>query len=476
VCRTLNAALLFLSPVFLVRLLDTTAYGQFREFLLYAYLCVNLIGWGIQRNLLYFIPRYPEREKQAVSNTALSLFVVTLLGCAIVYFGRGLILAKTSFDFSLPLTLFIFCYLNLDLFESYWLAKKRSDYVLYFTITYSVMRVGAAVVAAWLTTSVTVVVWCLVLVEASKLLVMAVFVIRTRLLTRHISIRLLGEQLRFFAPLGLATAVLFANRQLGALSVSFLYGIEALAVYMIGSVNIPVVNIVRSAITDVVFPEMAERGRRRIHEGLLIWKRANVLCLFLIFPLFVLLLYYSRLVVETLFTQQYAGSVPVFQVYLLYLLRQTVELGSPLRAANANRHFAVGNIISSVVNIGLLLVLIKPLGLIGAAVAFIAADLALSFYVVNRTLHVYAIRLAELFFWRKIGAAMLVGVLCVPVLLVGDLVGLPEIVRACVFGCIYIGVYVLVLSRCHIEEIDLLLSHLAGMIRRGRGGDTNGAT
>jgi O-antigen/teichoic acid export membrane protein len=468
VCRLLNSAILFLSPVFLVRILDVAAYGQYREFLLYAYLCINLVGWQIQRNLLYFIPRDPQRERQAVTNTALSLLTVTVLGCGIVYFGRDMILAKMSLDFAVPLTLFIFCYLNLDVFESYWLARKRSDYVLYFSVVYSTARLGAAVISAWVSRRVEVVVWSLVTVEATKLLFMVIFVSHRRLLTRRIDRRLLWEQLRFFAPLGLAAAILFTNRQIGALFVSFLFGIEALAVYMIGSVNIPVVTIIRSAITDVVFPEMAERGRRGIHEGLEIWKRANVLCLFLTFPLFILLFYYSRLVVETLFTVDYAGSVPIFRVYLLFLLRQSVELGSPLRAANANRHFAYGNLLSGAANIALLAALIRPMGPIGAAIAFVVSDLTLSYYVTNRTLAVYDIALSELFFWKKIGIAMLIGVACAPVLLVGELVDMQPVLRACVLGFAYLAIYVFMVSRFRVEEVDMLLRNTGELIKRRR--------
>lgn len=468
ICRLLNSAILFLSPVFLVRILDMTAYGQYREFLLYAYLCINLIGWQIQRNLLYFIPRYPERERQAVTHTALALFVVTAIGCAAVFFGRDLILAGVSFDFAVPLIVFIFCYLNLDIFESYWLAKKRSDYVLYFSVGYSAARIGTAVVAAWQSGSVVVVMWSLVAVEASKLLLMLAFVTRSRLLTRDTSRALLWEQLRFFAPLGLAAAILFINRQVGALFVSFRFGVEALAVYMIGSVNLPIVNIIRSAITDVVFPEMAERGRRDAHEGLHIWKRANVLCLFLTFPLFVLLLYYSRLVVETLFTADYAGAVPVFRVFLVFLLRQSVELGSPLRAANANRHFAVGNLISAALNLALLLAVIEPLGLVGAAAAFVASDLVLSYYIGNRTLAVYDIRLRELFFWRRIGVAALLGVACAPVLLLGNLVEVHPVLRACLFGAAYLGLYVVVANRCRLEEVNMFLRSVAEMTTKHR--------
>jgi len=466
ICRLLNSAILFLSPVFLVRLLDVTAYGQYREFLLYAYLCTNLIGFGIQRNLLYFIPRHPEQEKQAVTNTALSLLVVTLLGCGIVYFGRGIVFAKVSFDFAIPLVLFVFSFLNLDLFESYWLANKRSDYVLYFSVVYLTLRVGVSVLVAWLTTSVMLVIWALVAVEISKLLFMLVFVSCRRLITCQIDTHLWREQFRFFVPLGLAAAMLYLNRQVGALCVSTLFGVEALAVYLIGGVNMPVVTVVRSATTDVIFPEMAERGKHDLRQGLDIWRRANVLYVFLIFPLFILLLYYSSLVVETLFTPEYAGAVPIFQVYLLFLMRQSVELAAPLRAANANRYFVYGNIMSSVFNIGLLLVLIQRVGMIGAAIAFVASDVALGCYVTNRTLKVYEIRLPDLFYWRRMGLVVLLGIVCVPVLLLGDLLRIPSLVRALLTGTVYLVVYVACMSRCRIEEVDILLGKAKYTVQR----------
>ena len=107
------------------------------------------------------------------------------------------------------------------------------------------------------------------------------------------------------------------------------------------------------------------------------------------------------------------------------------------------------------------------MGPIGAAIAFIASDLTLSYYVTNRTLAVYKINLSELFYWKKIGLAMLIGVACVPVLLVGELIAVQPLLRACILGVAYLAIYVFLVSRFRVEEVDLLLRNIWELIGRG---------
>ena len=59
--RLLNQALALLSPLLLVRLLESSEYGRYRQFMAIAMLITSLGGFALSANLNYLIARSPER-------------------------------------------------------------------------------------------------------------------------------------------------------------------------------------------------------------------------------------------------------------------------------------------------------------------------------------------------------------------------------------------------------------------------------
>ncbi len=78
ICRIMNFGVVILSPIFMVRLFDVTSYGQYREFVLYYFLLSGIMLFSIHTNPIYFIARYPEKERETISQTALMLFIASL--------------------------------------------------------------------------------------------------------------------------------------------------------------------------------------------------------------------------------------------------------------------------------------------------------------------------------------------------------------------------------------------------------------
>ena len=63
ISKLLNFAVQFLTPIFLVRIIDRELYGQYKEFFVYASLIGTFIAFSIKYNLLYFISKNPEGTK-----------------------------------------------------------------------------------------------------------------------------------------------------------------------------------------------------------------------------------------------------------------------------------------------------------------------------------------------------------------------------------------------------------------------------
>jgi O-antigen/teichoic acid export membrane protein len=170
---------------------------------------------------------------------------------------------------------------------------------------------------------------------------------------------------------------------------------------------VPLVNIVQGALADVIFPDMVKRSQRDAVQGLLLWKRAQVLIFAVICPAWALLTYWADPVVRLLFTDAYAAAVPYFQVFLLLMLRQCFQFSTPLRSVEDNKSFAHANLMALVINAALIIALMPRFGLWGPALGLVVGQAWSSIYLGSRVLRRYQLPLSGLCDWGKLGLALL---------------------------------------------------------------------
>ena len=465
ISKLLNYAVQFLTPILLVRILDREAYGQYKEFFVYVALISTFLNFTITYNLLYFVPKDSQKEKIFVTNTASLLFFSSLIGLLIVYFLKGYFLKITTYDFIFPLIAYLFFFQNLDFIEPYWLAKKKSKYVLYYSFIRASIRVVCVIITAYFTHNVLTIIYVLIILEIIKFILVLLYLIYKKLFSLQFNWPILKEQLIYIIPLGTASVLLEFNSDISKVIISSSLGASALALYAVASQNLPIVTVIRSSVADVIFPDMAQKITTQPLEALKLWSRSIIIYLFLMSPLFFIMFIYADVVIRTLFTASYLAAVPIFQVYLFFFLKQCFEMGIPIRAMNKNKYFLIGYIFSTVINLGLLFLLYRILGMLGPALAYVLSEIALAFYYGNRILNIYNIEIKDLFYWRKVFIILGTGILVCPILFIGRFIPINSILSAIIFSILYLTIYVLVLRIFNFEEVDLILGKILRKIK-----------
>jgi O-antigen/teichoic acid export membrane protein len=116
----------------------------------------------------------------------------------------------------------------------------------------------------------------------------------------------------------------------------------------------------------------------------------------------VVLARFADTVVTTLFSAQYRAAVPVFQIYMLVLLRETMDFSVPLRAVNRTAPIMYGNAIGLALNAFMLWILMPVLGITGAAIAYVISRCAEGLYLALSTARAYHIAPRELANWSEL--------------------------------------------------------------------------
>ncbi len=404
--RLLNQALALLSPLLLVRLLEIDEYGRYRQFMVTAMFLTSLGGFALASNLNYLIARSPERQSVDISNSCVLMLGVSVISALVVVLARHWLVPPEIAGSWLLLAVYVFLFLNLEVLVAYWLAHGQSTQIMGYTLAVTVWRLATLLAATYWLRDVELIFVILVCAEAVKNLCIYVWMRRRGLLVFRWDGPAMREQLRLAAPLG-AGSVLYKLNDFGKVVVGNQMGAVPLAIYSTAAYQVPLVNIVQGALADVIFPDMVKRSQRDQLQGLLLWKRAQVLIFAVICPAWALLTYWADPIVRLLFTDAYAAAAPYFQVFMLLMLRQCFQFSTPLRSVEDNKSFAHANLMALFINAAFIIALMPRYGLWGPTLGLVVGHVWSSIYLGARVLKRFQLPLSQLCQWNKLALALL---------------------------------------------------------------------
>jgi O-antigen/teichoic acid export membrane protein len=422
--RLLNQALALLSPLLLVRLLDIVDYGRYRQFMAVAMLVTSLGGFALSANLTYLLARTPDRAPTDITKTTVLMFFVAVVSALIVALAHPWIVPAEIAASWWLLTVYVFMFLNLEVVVAYWLAQRRSVEVMQYTLVVTAWRLATLLGAALYFHDVEMIFATLVCAEAIKNLAIYLWLRARRLLVFRWDREVMREQVRLVTPLGLGSILNKAN-EFGRVVVGTVLGPVPLAIYSTAHYQVPLVNIVQTSLSDVIFPDLVKRAQRDPAEGLRLWKRAQMMVAAVIVPAWVVLSYFAEPLIRLAFTDAFVAATPYFQVFLLLMLRQCFQYSTLLRSVEDNASFATSSAIALAINIALLIALMPAFGLWGPTLGLVASNIWSGYYLGRRVMARYRVPAAQIFHWRKLAWSLLAALLA-GAIMHGTLTWLPR--------------------------------------------------
>ena len=371
--RIANYGLMIVSPVILVRFLTVNDFGRYREFLLYASLVQTAAGFSISESVLYFVPSYPASVWRVLGATTYLTAFASVLVVGVLAVLQLLVPSGVVGPYLIPVVLYVLLFVNLDWWESYWLAANRPVSVLLYSGGRLLARMLVVVAVAVLTQNVSTIIWSLIALEALRFA--GAFLAwrsadRSGQEPRIEHIR--REQLRFCVPYGIASILYLFSRNLGNVAIVKVLGAAALAHFTIGTYGEPIILAFRNSISTVLMPRLVRLGEPA--EALRLWQRATLMNCLLLFPGAAIVAWYAEPLVLKAFGAAYRPAIPILQWYALVIVRACFDFSPPLRAINQTRPFVTTAIIAAMVNGLALAALLPVMGIVGAAIALSIAN------------------------------------------------------------------------------------------------------
>jgi O-antigen/teichoic acid export membrane protein len=455
--RSLALAATFLTPVVLARVFDPADFGTYKQlFLLHATLYA-VAQAGMAESLYYFLPGAGAAAGRYAANAVLFLGAVGILAGGLLA-AAGAVLAGWLHNDALaahagPLAAFLGLTLGSAALEIVMIARRR---YLAASVCYGasdVLRAACLVLPALWLPQLDAVLAGAVLFAVLRVAATGSYLAGTFGAGLRPDRARLAGQLAYAGPFGAAVLLEIAQASLPQYAVAFWFDAATFAVFAVGCLQVPLVDLVATSAGNVLMVRAAEAARAgRRDRVLAAWHDTTRQLALVFFPLVAGLLVVAPDLVVLLFTEQYRASVPVFRLSIAVVALAALATDAVLRA-----HARTGFLLAlNAVRLGLVTALIAPLvgllGLPGAILVTVVATVAAKALALRRIQRLLRVGLDRLLPWRYLGAAAAAAILAALAgLAARALAGGPPLAGLLAAGLATAGVYAALLG-----PLDLL--------------------
>ena len=410
--KAFDFAIQFLLPVVLVRFLDAEAFGEYRLLWLAVGTVMAIATLDMPASLYYFLPRSDASKKRLYINQTLLFLALTGLisAWAVSAWNPWLpekMRALAARDATVPA--FVLLWVIAALLDLLPTIEERVRWQAVSTVGLAALRAGALSLAAILSRDLGPVLHVLLAFVAFKVALLLGYVARHHGLHAPIlDRRVLSDQLRYAAPLGVAGALYGLRMQADQWVAAALFSLGSFASFSIAAVLGPLMNLFRLSVSCAFLPSMSRLEASGDIRGMLdLNSRANIMVATIVCPLLAFAFAFTEDLVTLVYTATYLPAATVMRVYIVGIAALVVETASMTMLLRQGPFVMCLNLVALVVAVALDWWAALRFGLPGAAagsVTVIYLDRLATLWRIGRLAR---LPLRSLQDWRSLGMRLL---------------------------------------------------------------------
>ena len=397
----------FAIGIVLARVFAPAVFGTYKQFFLLYGTLYGLAQLGMAESLYYFVPRNATRTPRYVCNALITLAAVGLVCLAALYGWRSQIAARLTnaalADYMFLAGLFLTLMLMSTVLEIVMVSRKKH---LMAAVTYAcsdIVRTLFFIVPAFLVGSLRAVFIGATAFAAVRLILLVIALWREYGREFRIDVPLWREQLAYALPFALAVGVEVIQQNYHQYVVASRFDAATFAIYAVGCLQIPLVDMIMTSTVNVMMVGMAEdtsHGRATVA----LWHETVCRLAFLMVPLSIFLMVAARELIVTLYTSTYAASVPIFMMWALTILPSIFAVNAVLRVFAETRFLLVMNVIRLAMVAALIGWFLSTFGMSGAVLVTLVSTLLVNLVGVARIAHLLRLSFADTLPWGRLAA------------------------------------------------------------------------
>jgi O-antigen/teichoic acid export membrane protein len=445
--RTMGVAVGFFIPIVLVRLFDQSEFGTYKQvFLIYATL-YGVAQVGMAESLFYFLPPAGRSGGRYAANALIALGVAGLASFVLLAAaGPGLAQGMGNPALAGPVVLmglYLLFMLMATVLEIAMISRQRYRLA---AASYSASDLARALLYL-----LPLALWpgleglLLGAVTFAALRVAATLAFLAREFGRELrpDWSLLRRQAAYAGPFAVAVAIQIVQTNLHSYAVFYSFDAASFAIYSVGCLQIPLIDLVFSSASHVMMVRMGRaRAEGRLDEARRILEDITRKLALVFFPLVCLLIVSARWLIELLFTPAYVAAAPIFMIWSASILASSFQVDGVLRVFARTRFIFFMHSVTLVLVMALIAPFLWMFGLPGAAAVSLIATLAAKSVGLWRIKRLLGAPLRSFLPWKALGATLLLSVAAgIPSWLVMVESGTGPLVTLLLGGTVFVAAY-----------------------------------
>jgi O-antigen/teichoic acid export membrane protein len=406
--RLVAAALTFAVPLVLARHLSREQFGTYKQFFLVA-MTLTLTGqMGLTQSLYYFLPRGGPDRGAFVTQSIMGLCAVGALAALLV------LVLPFAGPHRVPLALFSAAALATTPLEATLTSQGRTGLSAAVYVLFEFLR-GAALLTGALLSGLRGCIWGATFVMLFRFMLVIALHIQGWLPHGRPTRATWRRQIAYALPYAGSAVLYVVQRNLGQYVVSVQADAATFALFSVAMFHLMTTDMVYTPVSEVLIVRLGRaaagadwRGAREAFHD------ATLRLAELFFPMAALMWVLGGVLVPTLFSRKYVGSVPTFFVLTLEIPVGVLLLDAVMRAAAETRFLFRVNALRVVMTFVLVVVGVRVGGLPGAALGTVVSELFGRLLMLGRARRFLHTSLRESLPWRAL--ARLAGRSAVPFL------------------------------------------------------------
>ena len=440
--RAPGLAIAFAIPLVLARAFDPAEFGTYKQlFLIYATL-FGIAQLGMAESLYFFLPREQAVAGRHAANAFTALTVIGMTCVALLFAFRSQLAGWMSNPALAPHLVPLGCFLALMLMsavlEIVLISRRKPAAAAWAYALSDIGRAACFVIPAALAFGLRGVMLGAVAFAAVRVVITAAALWREFGPALRPDLRVLARQLAYALPFALAVGIEVLHINWHQYAVAARFDAAAFAVYAVGCLQVPVIDLIVTSAVNVMMVEMALVKDRDLAAARALWHDTISRLAFMIFPLAAFLIVMAHDIIVLLFTSTYAASASIFMLWSLTMLTSVLVVNGVLRVFAQTKYLVLQNIAQLLIVAALVGPMLSVFGLAGAVFATLTAAAAVNAAAVVRISRLMGARLPSALPYRRLAtAAMCAAVAAAPTIAIAKGSHLPPLVALPLAAAVY---------------------------------------
>jgi O-antigen/teichoic acid export membrane protein len=404
----------------LARGLTTSAYGTYQQVWLVYAMGFPIFMLGIPASLYYFLQHVDAaRRGSLITNSMLLLLFSGLVMSVFTAVGAGVIGGLFgNNELILPLRIFsVYAMFTISTLwaEPLYISTNRHVVVLLLSLVSTIGLLASVIPLAVLGKPLALIFAAVVSFSAIRFIILSYLLAREKFGARRgPDLALARNQIGYSVPVGGSEIIASVSKSVDKVVVSRVFSPSTYAVYANGAMEVPVSGLLVGAISAVIWPSLSRmHGEGRKKELLSVWFNTTDKTAFFVMPIFFFFMFFAPEIMVVLFSDTYVASASPFRVHLLVLPLRIAQYAVLLLAMGATRAVFYGSVGDLVVKLALSLVLVRPLGYLGPAVAVVCSTWLEVYYYLTVGRRLLSVKIGRILPWGRLARTCLIaGVAC----------------------------------------------------------------